>query len=57
MVLDGNADPVQWATGTGGSAAVLNRTQIVRFWRLSLKVVAAGMVPRRAPRSWNGRPR
>src|SRR5436305_15204986 len=23
MVLDGNADPVQWATGTGGSAAVL----------------------------------
>ena len=24
MVLDGNADPVRWATGTGGSAAVLN---------------------------------
>ena len=23
MVLDGNADPVQWATGTGGSADVL----------------------------------
>jgi len=23
MVLDGNVDPVQWATGTGGSAAVL----------------------------------
>jgi pimeloyl-ACP methyl ester carboxylesterase len=24
MVLDGDADPVQWATGTGGSAAVLS---------------------------------
>jgi pimeloyl-ACP methyl ester carboxylesterase len=24
MVLDGNADPVQWATGTGGSASVLS---------------------------------
>ena len=24
MVLDGNIDPVQWATGTGGSAAVLS---------------------------------
>jgi pimeloyl-ACP methyl ester carboxylesterase len=24
MVVDGNADPVQWATGTGGSAAVLS---------------------------------
>lgn len=24
MVLDGNDDPVQWATGTGGTAAVLN---------------------------------
>ncbi|HEX3489206.1 MAG TPA: alpha/beta hydrolase [Streptosporangiaceae bacterium] len=24
MVLDGNANPVQWATGTGGSAAVLS---------------------------------
>jgi pimeloyl-ACP methyl ester carboxylesterase len=24
MVLDGSADPVQWATGTGGSAAVLS---------------------------------
>ena len=30
MVLDGNADPVQWATGTGGSAAVLSTSLRLR---------------------------
>jgi pimeloyl-ACP methyl ester carboxylesterase len=30
MVLDGNADPVQWATGTGGSSAVLSTSLRLR---------------------------